>query len=139
VNIGTIDSSTNIFSSIFTDVIDATNTPSLLGVPMWFNFELTSPIFLDSMTEYAVFVGNPDDYGAVFVQSAVDTDYTGGSAYRDNQTNGIFDINQPVSSHGFERIFHIDLVAVDVPEPSTLAIFALGMIGLVSRRFKKQS
>lgn len=27
----------------------------------------------------------------------------------------------------------------DVPEPSTLAIFALGMIGLVSRRFKKQS
>ncbi len=28
---------------------------------------------------------------------------------------------------------------VDVPEPSTLAIFALGMIGLASRRFKKQS
>ncbi len=27
----------------------------------------------------------------------------------------------------------------DVPEPSTLAIFALGMIGLASRRFKKQS
>jgi len=27
--------------------------------------------------------------------------------------------------------------AVDVPEPSTLAIFALGMIGLVSRKFKK--
>jgi len=27
----------------------------------------------------------------------------------------------------------------EVPEPSTLAIFALGMIGLVSRRFKKQS
>ena len=29
--------------------------------------------------------------------------------------------------------------AIDVPEPSTLAIFALGMIGLASRRFKKQS
>jgi hypothetical protein len=28
---------------------------------------------------------------------------------------------------------------VDVPEPTTLAIFALGMIGLASRRFKKQS
>jgi hypothetical protein len=28
---------------------------------------------------------------------------------------------------------------VDVPEPSTLAIFALGIIGLASRRFKKQS
>jgi hypothetical protein len=30
-------------------------------------------------------------------------------------------------------------VAHDVPEPSTLAIFALGMIGLVSGRFKKKS
>jgi hypothetical protein len=29
--------------------------------------------------------------------------------------------------------------ATDVPEPSTLAIFALGMVGLASRRFKKQS
>lgn len=29
-------------------------------------------------------------------------------------------------------------VASEVPEPSTLAIFALGMIGLASRRFKKQ-
>jgi hypothetical protein len=29
--------------------------------------------------------------------------------------------------------------AQPVPEPSTLAIFALGMIGLVSRRFKKQT
>ena len=28
---------------------------------------------------------------------------------------------------------------IGVPEPSTLAIFALGMIGLASRRFKKQS
>jgi hypothetical protein len=26
---------------------------------------------------------------------------------------------------------------VDVPEPSTLVIFALGLMGLASRRFKK--
>ena len=26
-----------------------------------------------------------------------------------------------------------------IPEPSTLAIFALGMMGLVTRRFKKKS
>ncbi|MCI2286210.1 PEP-CTERM sorting domain-containing protein [Colwellia sp. MSW7] len=30
-------------------------------------------------------------------------------------------------------------INIPVPEPSTLAIFALGMIGLASRRFKKQS
>ncbi|WP_259368508.1 MULTISPECIES: PEP-CTERM sorting domain-containing protein [unclassified Colwellia] len=33
----------------------------------------------------------------------------------------------------------LDIPRTDVPEPSTLAIFALGMIGLASRRFKKQS
>jgi hypothetical protein len=31
------------------------------------------------------------------------------------------------------------LVRAEVPEPSTLAIFALGMMGLASRRFKQQS
>ncbi|MFT5636071.1 MAG: hypothetical protein ACI89T_001528 [Cognaticolwellia sp.] len=33
----------------------------------------------------------------------------------------------------------LKVVPTSVPEPSTLAIFALGMIGLASRRFKKQS
>lgn len=34
---------------------------------------------------------------------------------------------------------NISVVSAEVPEPSTLAIFALGMMGLASRRFKKQS
>ncbi|WP_259364972.1 MULTISPECIES: PEP-CTERM sorting domain-containing protein [unclassified Colwellia] len=34
---------------------------------------------------------------------------------------------------------HALVKKTDVPEPTTLAIFALGMIGLASRRFKKQS
>ena len=34
---------------------------------------------------------------------------------------------------------NIELNSTSVPEPSTLAIFALGIIGLASRRFKKQS
>jgi hypothetical protein len=42
------------------------------------------------------------------------------------------------SSAGYDN-FVFDTAAQDVPEPSTLAIFALGMIGLASRRFKKQS
>jgi hypothetical protein len=40
-------------------------------------------------------------------------------------------------SAGDQRVFWT--TSVSVPEPSTLAIFALGMIGLASRRFKKQS
>jgi len=48
----------------------------------------------------------------------------GGITYWDNFTTGV-------------GIGALDPEAV--PEPSTLAIFALGMIGLASRRFKKQS
>lgn len=43
-----------------------------------------------------------------------------------NRSNGV----GPYNSSLFVR-------SVNVPEPSTLAIFALGMIGLASRRFKK--
>ncbi|MGL1958703.1 MAG: PEP-CTERM sorting domain-containing protein [Colwellia sp.] len=35
------------------------------------------------------------------------------------------------------RAINIDQPDTPVPEPSTLAIFALGMMGLASRRFKK--
>ncbi len=50
-------------------------------------------------------------------------------AQADNQ--GPFDI-------GFDNV-SIIAETTEVPEPSTLAIFALGMIGLASRRFKKLS
>jgi len=50
-------------------------------------------------------------------------------------------IPQYFTGGGSFQIDNIDLniVTADVPEPSTLAIFALGMMGLASRRFKKQS
>ncbi len=41
------------------------------------------------------------------------------------------------NGHQFDNIVLNNLV--DVPEPSTLTIFALGIMGLVSRRFKKKS
>ncbi len=40
---------------------------------------------------------------------------------------------------GHSGVSSVLVRATSVPEPSTLAIFALGMIGLASRRFKKQS
>jgi len=45
--------------------------------------------------------------------------------------------NVSVNVGNFSKTY--DFEKVDVPEPSTLAIFALGMMGLASRRFKKQS
>lgn len=42
------------------------------------------------------------------------------------------------SDFNFLTIDNISAAASAVPEPSTLAIFALGIMGLASRRFKKQ-
>lgn len=41
------------------------------------------------------------------------------------------------SNNSRERAFYLESKATTVPEPSTLAILALGIMGLASRRFKK--
>jgi len=51
--------------------------------------------------------------------------------WRLNKING-----DQVSFHEVS-VSYIEQPITDVPEPSTLAIFALGMVGLASRRFKK--
>ena len=59
----------------------------------------------------------------------------GGSTF-----DAVGDISAFVSDSGNvgENYNHV-FKSASVPEPSTLAIFALGIIGLASRRFKKQS
>jgi hypothetical protein len=42
-------------------------------------------------------------------------------------------------SYMVEYHYNAPTLATALPEPTTLAIFTLGMIGLASRRFKKQS
>jgi hypothetical protein len=63
-------------------------------------------------------------------------------------TNGLTQVVTPSNFNGYHLIYSnltIETQAIGnpdpkpVPEPSTLAIFALGMIGFASRRFKKQS
>jgi hypothetical protein len=49
---------------------------------------------------------------------------------------GFFDRDNDLRADYFGRVKSLSVV--NVPEPSTLTIFALGMIGLASRRFKKQ-
>jgi len=48
------------------------------------------------------------------------------------------DVNAATQVHVATGSFLVRSVIQKVPEPSTLAIFSLGMIGLASRRFKKQ-
>ncbi len=49
--------------------------------------------------------------------------------------SGVHDFSQSYPNPGVTVAFSYE--SASVPEPSTLAIFALGMIGLASRRFKK--
>ena len=53
-----------------------------------------------------------------------------------NMGNGSTEFHN-MASHAYAWAVQSGDVAKTVPEPSTLAIFALGLIGLVSRRFKK--
>jgi len=72
------------------------------------------------------------------------------AAWRDgtrfDMTSMIDSLSGDAKSNGIIRAggvitiqYIIDGEPVNVPEPSTFAIFALGMVGLASRRFKKQS
>lgn len=57
--------------------------------------------------------------------------YTSYSAYNDNSSRTFLRDGLTINIGNVPRV-------TDVPEPSTLAIFALCLIGLVSRRFKKR-
>jgi hypothetical protein len=55
-------------------------------------------------------------------------------------TSTSFYLSMNLAQMSIGSVIHIDFQeSVSVPEPSTLAIFALGLMGLASRRFKKQS
>ncbi|WP_259366457.1 MULTISPECIES: PEP-CTERM sorting domain-containing protein [unclassified Colwellia] len=101
---------------------------------------------LASQRLYNMLGGSPANFGGRSdihgLQSDADND---GNAYLARlQTSGRAAINTNGDSWGVTYTRHEAVGAffvrdiTDVPEPSTLAIFALGMIGLASRRFKKQ-
>ena len=69
---------------------------------------------------------------------------TGNGKYGYIEIDWIFSQGQGtlyLGNGAYENVAGVAIVtpSTDVPEPSTLAIFALGMIGLASRRFKKLS
>jgi hypothetical protein len=102
-----------------------------------------TPTFLD-LTDFGLLANTT--YGMYFYSTnhAVDIEYTNG----DNvYTNAVVSIKAGVGINDFHsRVYQsrtwngtLYYDTTDVPEPSTFAIFAFGMIGLASRRFKKQS
>lgn len=108
------DSTNNSFTSVFTMMgFEFADNTSRLG---WFED-------LDGTLSYASI-----NYASAFNQIA---SVNG----RGDDFNSFRDIQHTDRSTMLVKFHH----HIDVPEPSTLAIFSLGMIGLVSRRFKKQS
>jgi hypothetical protein len=75
------------------------------------------------------------DNGQVFNLSAPTSQYSFFGLVSDDSFNSVT-MNTANAFTAFDNVSFGD--AAEVPEPSTLAIFALGVLGLASRRFKKQ-
>jgi hypothetical protein len=86
------------------------------------------------------------DFTLGYTDTSINISINGG-AFNNESIFSVNGLSNTAGSFGFynasqERVRYNGFeeeVLIDVPEPSTLAIFALGMIGLASRRFKKQS
>jgi len=76
---------------------------------------------------------------AIVVQESVGRSAYLGGLYSANSGYGTTGMRLGVEDQLLEQAVAWSAGVQSVPEPSTLAIFALGMIGLASRRFKKQS
>ena len=113
------------------------------------NFGSTQMTSLNGDVSYGFWIA----YGSIDEVGSSDTAFFGlySIDQQINGSKGVFSRNLGVGGgYDFTNIFNDDigngpiqthaLVRVSqVPEPSTLAIFALGLMGLASRRFKKQS
>jgi hypothetical protein len=79
-------------------------------------------IYNDYMINFS-FTISDIDWGVIANDSSVKVEWANSSTVNANPSSGFY-VNYSLSG-------------VPVPEPTTLAIFALGMIGFASRRFKK--
>jgi hypothetical protein len=81
-----------------------------------------------------------DSYGSRFGISefgeSVVANQAGGTTYDARLDISAYVKDRGVLGQNYNHVFKA--VTTSVPEPSTLAIFALGIMGLASRRFKKQ-
>jgi len=93
----------------------------------------------DPLEFSAAFFGNDLNNDTLYNHAAVWDDYIQGSG---NLSYGGYTELMGDSNMSSEKVENMGVAlvrdSIEVPEPSTLAIFALGMIGLATRRFKKQ-
>lgn len=119
---------------------DKNNMSVMLGqvTDEWDNVLGDLPLFelADSSINEVTLVGNVKNraYGTYSVDvTTIVQDWVNGDALNNGLV--VFGKTPAFQGAGFDNV----ALQVEVPEPSTLAIFALGIIGLASRRFKKKA
>lgn len=131
---------------------DFTVTSSLVGATIgsWGNGDYSPSAFGNDVPYWIVWNGSTItdlissgsnwDTWFTFDDLSTSTIYLFDFGSGNTQTNGqamAFAGNASAPSYAYTATPTLE--SVSVPEPSTLAIFALGLMGLASRRFKKQA
>jgi hypothetical protein len=120
--------------------IGATRTSTELGVQNYlFNLQSGSDeVFADGTYFFGWRNANAD--GSMHHVSGVDAAWGGSNtSYYSVSSNNATPVGSNISFYGFQAKYSYSATITSVPEPSTLVIFALGVMGLASRRFKQQS
>jgi hypothetical protein len=128
LRVGTV--SGNTFSPIATET---SNNPVSYASLDFMTFTFDTPVALSPNTVYG-FDWTTDGSGFVTENNA-DSNYAGGTNFRSGGSHIPDDAN--LLFPGDDRVFHLDMVS-EVPEPSTLVLAVMGLIGVVGLRRRRR-
>lgn len=104
------------------------------------SFDIVASLSLDDNL-MRMFIGENIFSEQALITGSNDWDGGNGGAFGKDNSSLVSENNtgRAFASGGLSGFAYYHDTVVDVPEPTTLAIFALGIMGLAVRRFKKQS
>lgn len=138
VQVGTFHDNGDETGSLVPIATYSTSTGSGLGTG-FVTMTLSAPLALGANTHYGFDWSSTWSGGMILwnsYQSGNDNPYSGGGSYWSG-ANGVPD-NNNLSTRTYDRVFHLDLTAVSLPEPTTLLMLATGLIGLLAYAWRKR-